>query len=156
MKIKYFLVIGVCSFFYAVNLSAEVLDREILVVSPKKIITQKVKTVMTKPVNSPRISEIYFKTGSAIITKSQMEKISKLSPEPGEVIHINGYTSSAKRENNNTKLSKKRAEIVKKVLNEKFPGSEFIIHFYGSSKVKYSNKTVRGRNGNQRVLVKIK
>jgi outer membrane protein OmpA-like peptidoglycan-associated protein len=156
MKIKYFLVIGIFSLIYAVNLSAEVLDREILVVSPRKIITQKVKTVMTKSVRSPRISEIYFKTGSSIITKSQMEKISKLSPEPGEVIHINGYTSDAKRENNNIKLSKKRAETVKKILNEKFPGAEFIVRFYGSSKMKYSNKTVRGRNGNQRVLIKIK
>jgi len=156
MKIKYLLMIGVCSLFCRVNLSAEVLDREILVVSPKKIITQKVKTVMTKPVSSPRISEIYFKTGSARITTSQMNKLDKLIPVDGAVVVINGYSSSPGSEKYNIRLSKLRAESVRNYLSVKYPGIQFDLHYYGARKPKYTNKTLRGRNGNQRVLVKIK
>jgi OOP family OmpA-OmpF porin len=156
MKIKYLLVIGVCSLFSIANLSAEVLDREILVVSPKKIITQKVKTVMAKPISSPRISEIYFKTGSARITASQMNKLDKLIPGDGDVVVINGYSSSPGSEKYNIKLSKLRAESVRKYLLKKYPGIQVNLHYHGSGRPKYTNKTLRGRDGNQRVLVEIK
>ena len=146
MKIK----IIICSLSLLIWIQygfSEVLDRETIVVSPIRISTQKTSFA------GSGTFEIYFKTGSARITESQMKKLDKIIPGDGTVVIINGHSSATGYEKQNFKLSRFRAEAVQKVLSGKYPGIRFDLHYYGSKKPKYNNRTFRGRNGNQRVVI---
>lgn len=153
MKMKIIIITCVSLFVWSQFGFSEVLDRQTIVVSPSRISTEKVFVKTEAP--KAQISEIYFKTGSSKITKSQMQKLNKLSISGGEVLVISGHSSSTGTKKQNLKLSAKRALVVKKVLQKKYPNLKFELYHYGAKNPKYTNKTIRGRNGNQRVVVKV-
>jgi len=103
---------------------------------------------------------VYFKQDSndlpddAFKTLDQIIKFSAHYPE-SEIL-VEGYTDSIGKNLYNKKLSKFRADIVKKYLVSKgIPATKIKTFGMGSEKPIKSNETVEGREQNRRVEIKL-
>ena len=84
------------------------------------------------------------------------EVVSVLSEQPNWSLKLEGYTDNVGKEDYNLKLSKKRAEAVKKYIESKgIMPSRITAEGFGSSKPIADNKTEAGREKNRRVEFKI-
>ena len=84
------------------------------------------------------------------------EVVSVLGEEPNWTLKVEGHTDNVGRDDYNLKLSKKRAESVKKYIESKgIMSSRIIADGFGSTKPIADNKTAGGREKNRRVEFKI-
>lgn len=103
---------------------------------------------------------IFFMANSDQLTKSSFtaldEIVSILKTNTGLKMIIEGHTDSTGKAELNQKLSKQRAESVKKYLMQKgIDDSRLNTFGFGSSKPLQSNETIQGRAGNRRVELKL-
>jgi OOP family OmpA-OmpF porin len=80
-----------------------------------------------------------------------------LKENPNIKVEIGGHTDPGGKEQVNQKISEKRAESVKKYLQDKFniPGDRMITKGYGSKKPIADNKNEEGRAKNRRVEIRV-
>ncbi len=80
-----------------------------------------------------------------------------LKDNPQIRVEIGGHTDSKGSAAANMKISEKRAQSVKKYLEDKFniPGDRMVIKAYGSSRPIADNGTSEGRAKNRRVEIRI-
>lgn len=105
---------------------------------------------------------VLFDTAKANIKGEYLGGMSKIADimtkDPQATAVIEGYADSSGKESSNLKLSKSRAENVKKHLVEKLriDASRLKTIGYGTSRPAVSNATAEGRQKNRRVVVVIK
>ncbi|HRG53255.1 MAG TPA: OmpA family protein, partial [Bacteroidia bacterium] len=97
-----------------------------------------------------------FENGKDIIRNTSYESLDALAglmqKKPNWRLKISGHTDNKGAAASNLKLSKNRAEAVKKYLVEKgIDASRFKTEFFGSKKPIADNKTEEGRQKNRRV-----
>ncbi len=80
-----------------------------------------------------------------------------LKDNPNIRVEIGGHTDSAGSSKANQKISEKRAESVKKYLEDKFniPSNRMVVKGYGGTKPIADNNTKEGRAKNRRVEFRI-
>jgi outer membrane protein OmpA-like peptidoglycan-associated protein len=80
-----------------------------------------------------------------------------LKENPDIKVEIGGHTDSTGSEKVNQIISEKRAQSVKKYIEDKFniPSDRMIVKGYGSSKPIADNNTKEGRSKNRRVEFRI-
>ena len=107
-------------------------------------------------------TDVYFKTGSAVITPEYKEALDQLAQKAlsskGYVIEITGHADSTGNMQRNRILSQQRADAVVRYLQENhdIPLRRMITPFgYGQMKPVADNTTAEGRRQNRRVEVKI-
>lgn len=107
-----------------------------------------------------RLNRVYFSSGEATLIDSSFYELDRLAFflefKPEVRINIIGHTDDIGKENENLKLSEKRAESVRNYLVQK--GLEEIRISYegkGESEPKTGNDTAQGRQINRRVEFKI-
>ncbi|HUQ65712.1 MAG TPA: OmpA family protein [Flavitalea sp.] len=103
---------------------------------------------------------IFFKAASGQLTESSLapldEVVQLLTAHPAIKLNIEGYTDSTGKEETNLKLSRLRAESVKKYLMDHgVDASRLSAYGYGSAKPLVSNETIEGRRRNRRVELKL-
>ena len=103
---------------------------------------------------------IFFKSESDQLTASSIapldEVVKVLTDHPTLKLQIDGHSDSTGRAEKNLKLSKQRAESVKKYLTDHgVDVSRLSATGYGSSKPLQSNQTFEGRRSNRRVELKL-
>ncbi len=101
-----------------------------------------------------------FETGKTSIKRSSYESMDKLSAllisKPAYRLLISGHTDNTGSATTNLKISKERAESVKKYLIRKgVHTDQLIAEGFGSRKPIASNQTLEGRQKNRRVEMKI-
>ena len=93
-------------------------------------------------------------TASSIVPLDEVVKV--LTDHPTLKLQIDGHTDSTGKAEKNLKLSKQRAESVKKYLTDHgIDVSRLSATGYGSSKPLQSNQTFEGRRSNRRVELKL-
>ena len=93
-------------------------------------------------------------TASSIVPLDEVVKV--LTDHPTLKLQIDGHTDSTGKAEKNLKLSKQRAESVKKYLTDHgVDVSRLSATGYGSSKPLQSNQTFEGRRSNRRVELKL-
>jgi hypothetical protein len=108
------------------------------------------------------VVNVLFDIGKANIKGEYLEGMNKIADimtkAPQATAVIEGYADSSGKESSNLRLSKSRAENVKKHLVEKLrvDASRLKTIAYGQSKPIVSNATAEGRQKNRRVVVVIK
>lgn len=105
-------------------------------------------------------SDLLFPTNSSYLTdaaKAELDKLSNLLNEDrSKNIRVDGHTDSTGEEGYNQWLSEKRAESVKKYLEESgVSSSRITTQGYGQTSPVADNKTPEGRQKNRRVEVVI-
>ena len=107
-------------------------------------------------------TDVYFKTGSAVITPEYKEALDQLAQKAlsakGYVIEITGHADSTGNIQRNRVLSQQRADAVVRYLQENhdIPLRRMVTPFgYGQMKPVADNTTAEGRRQNRRVEVKI-
>lgn len=107
-------------------------------------------------------TDVYFKTGSAVITPEYKEALDQLAQKAlsskGYVIEITGHADSTGNMQRNRALSQQRADAVVRYLQENhdIPLRRMVTPFgYGQMKPVADNTTAEGRRQNRRVEVKI-
>jgi outer membrane protein OmpA-like peptidoglycan-associated protein len=109
----------------------------------------------------PKIPAIYFKVGSSEITdegKFSIEKVGKILLEnPQVTVELAGHCDQKESDVDRWKLSTKRAETVKKYLNEKFGIAlgRMTVQGYGDTQPFAPSETETGRSLNRRVDVRV-
>jgi outer membrane protein OmpA-like peptidoglycan-associated protein len=103
---------------------------------------------------------IFFKHSSDVLTESSIQPLDEvydiLKKHPSIKLDIEGHTDSTGLFETNLKLSRQRAESVKKYLTTKgIEESRLSAKGYGSSKPLQSNETLEGRRHNRRVELKL-
>ena len=103
---------------------------------------------------------IFFKSESDQLTASSIapldEVVKVLTDHPTLKLQIDGHSDSTGKAEKNLKLSKQRAESVKKYLTDHgVDVSRLSATGYGSSKPLQSNQTFEGRRSNRRVELKL-
>jgi outer membrane protein OmpA-like peptidoglycan-associated protein len=101
---------------------------------------------------------ILFETNSSSLTTTSQNSLTKLvndlKANPNTSVGIYGYTDS--REHSNIKLSKNRADAVKKYLiKQGVPSSHIVTDGFGSSNPIADNNTKKGRAQNRRAEIYI-
>lgn len=99
---------------------------------------------------------VQFVSSSAELTskaKTELDKLAAILNEHDKLgVNIDGYTDNTGKPENNLKLSKDRAEAVKKYLTSKGISSDRLsANGYGQEKPVADNKTAEGRSKNRRV-----
>ncbi len=105
-----------------------------------------------------RFSLTLFDFDKAEISARDMEIIEKYiipAIKYNSTVDVYGYTDRIGDENHNLKLSQRRAEAVKKVLESKVSDAKYIIHGVGESVSIYDNDTPVGRQLSRTVQVYI-
>lgn len=103
---------------------------------------------------------IFFKPSSNELTESSLEPLNEvvniLYEHPSLKLQIDGHTDSSGRAETNEKLSRLRAESVKKYLTDKgIDPARLTAKGFGSVKPLQSNATLEGRRKNRRVELKL-
>ncbi len=103
---------------------------------------------------------IFFKPGSDVLVETSLEPLNEvvniLYEHPTLRLQIEGHTDSTGKAETNLRLSKQRAESVKKYLTEKgIDATRLAAAGYGSDKPLQSNATLEGRKKNRRVELKL-
>ena len=106
------------------------------------------------------INNIYFDTNKynikPVYEKIIREVVKVLKLNPSLKLEISGYTDSRASKSYNLKLSKNRAEAVKKeILKYNICPCRLIIKYYGEANPAATNATAEGRALNRRVEMKI-
>lgn len=101
-----------------------------------------------------------FETGKSVIQKGSYtsldELVTLLNAKPEYRIYVAGHTDNVGSKATNKKLSKARAEAVKKYLTEKgIDASRIKTEGFGDSRPTASNKTAEGKQKNRRVEFRI-
>ena len=85
-----------------------------------------------------------------------LSKLAKRLIASGESVRLTGHTDSKGTERYNKRLSRKRAEKIKRILTKKgVKSSQIEVAYKGSSEPKASNNTEAGRHENRRVVVEL-
>jgi len=164
-------------FFIIINANfTEVLDTKDILIVPKyfhsntqeesfKKITKRNISLYDNNSNHEKIKsiwkaryEIYFKKNSSYITYSQKKKLKRIRNKikNQDKIYIYGFSSSIGAKRKNYRISRRRAKAVYRYLRRRHPKAKYNVTYYGEKYPRYSNKSRRGRNGNRRVVIKIK
>ena len=104
---------------------------------------------------------MYFEPSKTNITPAAAKELDRngmiLQQNPNIKVEIGGHTDSTGSEKAKMAISEKRAQSVKKYLEDKFniAGDRMVIKAYGSSKPIADNSTTEGRAKNRRVEFKI-
>jgi outer membrane protein OmpA-like peptidoglycan-associated protein len=119
-----------------------------------------VLTVEEKKVLNEAFSSLEFQTGTAKISEKSLASLAELSAlmvaKPDYKLEINGYTDNVGNAAKNTKLSKERADAVKKYITSNgVAAGRLKASGFGSKKPIADNKTPEGRQKNRRVEFKI-
>jgi outer membrane protein OmpA-like peptidoglycan-associated protein len=120
-----------------------------------------VELIQKKLDETIELTNIEFETGNTIIKPKSFSILSNVADilikNPEIAISVNGHTDSKGNPELNTKLSKQRAESVKRHLVKRgVENNRIYINGYGSSRPIADNNTVEGRQKNRRVEFKIK
>jgi outer membrane protein OmpA-like peptidoglycan-associated protein len=120
-----------------------------------------VTVVDTIPVVEKSFKNVQFQLGKSIIRKSyhaELNKVAKaLKENPAYTLKLNGYADIEGSEAWNLKLSKMRADAVKKYLENKgIKSTRLTTEGFGKKVPIASNKNVEGRAKNRRVEFKVK
>lgn len=164
-------ILALCAFF-AVSLSS--CKQQSMIVNPGAVITKdgtddglnnvksefKDATRTDEGVRFTLSSDVLFPTNSSYLTdraKAELDKLSRLLNEDrSKMIRVDGHTDSTGEEGYNQWLSEKRAESVKKYLEDAgIPASRISTEGYGQTVPVADNKTPEGRAKNRRVEVVI-
>jgi OOP family OmpA-OmpF porin len=104
--------------------------------------------------------DLYFKTGSANYIKTDAnQKFLKdakafLAKNAGKKLALTGHTDSEGRDDNNMKLSEKRAnEVMHQLEKAGIPAAQLTVSAKGETEPKSSNETAEGRKANRRVAI---
>jgi len=172
MKQILFVFYAACFFFWSFTLLAgswnvitsEEFEKKMSDKSQQETETQQMGNVKIIRQRLPEIIvHILFKPGSAEIadafSKKQLDEVGKALSSEGlskYSFEIGGHTDSAGPEKLNLKLSKQRANTIKKYLcmNYKILPEKLIARGYGESIPVASNDTIAGRAKNRRVVIK--
>ncbi|MBU1637007.1 OmpA family protein [bacterium] len=106
-----------------------------------------------------RVIGIQFASGKSSLTASQIALIGKVAKAvqtfPGASITVEGHTDSEGGEENNQKISERRAHAVAMELAKKLdiPASELTVAGYGETQPIADNSTKKGRAQNRRIDV---
>ena len=112
----------------------------------------------------PRVdlSSVNFDTGSAQITRGEVDKLSELaqsmgaliSDDPSETFLIEGHTDAVGSDNSNLALSDRRAESVASALTEfyEIPAENLVTQGYGEQYLKVNTEGAERQN--RRVTVR--
>lgn len=107
-----------------------------------------------------RLNNTFFPADSSYITKHAAKELSRLQEflieNPSVVIEIGGHTNGLPEDDYCDQLSMERAKNVAQYLTEKGVSSQQVRHKgYGKRQPIATNKTLRGRQRNQRVEMKV-
>ncbi len=104
----------------------------------------------------------YFRVGKVDLTNPARRRIDKmvtnLKADPkGMFVEIEGHTDNVGSKSSNTKLGEKRAEAVKRYLNEahQVPLDRINAVSYGEEKPVAPNSTRQSRAKNRRIVIKV-
>jgi len=109
----------------------------------------------------PEFGPVYFEPNKTNITPAAAKELDRdgmiLKENPDIKVEIGGHTDSTGSEKVNQKISEKRAESVKKYLEDKFniESGRMIVKGYGSTKPVADNRTKEGGAKNRRVELRI-
>ena len=113
------------------------------------------------PKAEPEFGPVYFEPNKTNITPAAAKELDRdgmiLKENPDIKVEIGGHTDSGGSDKANQVISEKRAQSVKKYLEDKFNISEnrLVVKGYGSKKPIADNQSTEGRAKNRRVEFKI-
>jgi chemotaxis protein MotB len=107
------------------------------------------------------VGGFYFESGSAEIGANLKKYLKNVSAELKKIkfkkLFVDGYTDNSGGNAANNRLSRKRAEAVKRELVKNgIPAKKIQARAYGSSNPLASNNTLNGRIQNRRIEIQIK
>lgn len=143
---------------YIRSLQAKSQGREYLVVAPPP--PRSLADVITSGSGSITLDNVQFNSGSAKLKSSSYEELNDLAlllvEQESVRLSINGHTDNVGKEENNRRLSQKRAEAVLRYLAENgVDDDRLIAQGYGADQPIDSNDTDEGRAKNRRTEVSI-
>lgn len=129
------------------------------VIEKVEIKPEPIKNIPTKEeqeIINKVFKNLEFETGKSVIRKSSYESLDELvnllQRKPAYKLLVEGHTDNVGAASYNMKLSKNRAEAVKKYITDKgIDGVRITAIGYGLTKPVVSNKTAEGRQRNRRV-----
>ena len=113
------------------------------------------------PTAPPEFGPVYFEPNKTNITPAAAKELDRdgmiLKENPDIKVEIAGHTDTSGSEKANQVISEKRAQSVKKYLEDKFniPENRMVVKGYGGTKPIADNSTLEGRAKNRRVEFRI-